>query len=157
MRILLAIDNSRFSQEALRSLLKQVRPKGNMVRVLHVVAPISAYLSAGMAPHLVPYVKEVETDRRKQAKKLVQGAARKLRKAGFRAQEIVDAGDPKAKIIDRAAAWHADLIVLGSHGWRGLGRFLMGSVSEAVMRHAGCSVQVVRMRSGPKRTSAARS
>ena len=157
MRVLLAIDDSRFSQEAIRSLLKQVQPKGNLVRVLHVIEPISAYISAGMVPHLVPYVAEVEEDRRKQANKLVQGAARKFRKAGFRAKEIVDAGDPKMKIIDRAAEWHADLIVLGSHGWRGLGRFLMGSVSEAVIRHAGCSVQVVRIRSAAKRTRAGRS
>jgi nucleotide-binding universal stress UspA family protein len=151
MRILLAIDDSKFSQEAIRSLLKQVQPKGNLVRVLHVIAPISAYISAGMTPHLVPYVAEVEEDRRKQAKTLVQGAARKLRKAGFRAKEIVDAGDPKVKIIDRAAEWHADLIVLGSHGWKGLSRFLMGSVSEAVTRHAGCSVEVVRSRNTVKR------
>jgi len=157
MRILLAIDDSRFSEEAIRSLLKQVQPRGNAVQVLHVVAPISVYISPGVAPHSIPYVEEVEEDRRKQAKKLVQGAARKLRKAGFRVKEIVDTGNPKVKIIDRAAEWHADLIVLGSHGWRGLDRFLMGSVSEAVVRHAGCSVQVVRIRSAAKRTKPSRS
>jgi nucleotide-binding universal stress UspA family protein len=51
------------------------------------------------------------------------------------------------KIIDHAAEWHADLIVAGSHGWEGLNRFLLGSVSESVVRHAPCSVEVVRTRS----------
>jgi len=39
-------------------------------------------------------------------------------------------------IIDSAEQWHADLIVLGSHGRKGLDRFLMGSVSDAVTRHS---------------------
>jgi nucleotide-binding universal stress UspA family protein len=62
----------------------------------------------------------------------------------------VEQGDTKSRIVDYAANWHADLIVLGSHGWKGLGRFLMGSVSEAVTRHARCSVEVVRCRSTVK-------
>lgn len=145
MRILLAIDDSKYSQAAVRRLIAQVRTKGTQVCVLHVVEPITAYLSAGMVPHFVPYVAEVEEDRKKQAKTLVQSAARELRKAGFKAIEAVEAGDPKARIIDHAAEWKADLIVVGSHGWRGLNRFLMGSVSDAVVRHADYSVEVVRI------------
>ena len=72
-----------------------------------------------MIPHFVTYVAEVEEDRRKQAKGLVQRSARKLREEGFKTSEIVDVGDPKMKIIDHATEWHADLIVVGSHGWKG--------------------------------------
>jgi len=54
-------------------------------------------------------------------------------------------GDPKSLIIDAAEEWHADLIVLGSHGRNSLDRFLMGSVSDAIVRHAHCSVEVVRI------------
>lgn len=151
MKILLAIDHSKSSQLAVRTIARQFRTKGTPVRVLHVVEPIGSYLSVDMIPHLVPYVAKVEQERRKQAKELVHRAVRQLRKVGFRTSEIVEAGDPKIKIIDHAADWHADLIVLGSHGWKGLGRFLMGSVSEAVTRHAGCSVEVVRPRSTTKR------
>ena len=151
MRILLAIDDSAFSREALRSVPAQFRQKGTAVRVLHVVEPIAAYFSAELIPHLVPRIAQVEEDRRKQAKELVQRAARQLRKAGFRASESVDEGDPKIKIVDQAAEWRADLIVVGSHGWKGLNRFLLGSVSESVIRHAGCSVEVVRMRGALKR------
>ncbi len=117
---------------------------------MHVVEPIGTYISTAMIPHFVPYIPKVEQERRKEAKELLQRAAQQLRKAGFRTSEMVEGGDPKIKIIDHAADWHADLIVLGSHGWKGLGRFLMGSVSEAVTRHAGCSVEVVRTRSTAK-------
>jgi len=120
--------------------------------VLHVVEPIGSYISVDMIPHFVPHIAKVEQERRKEAKELVQRAARQLRKVGFRTSEVVDEGDPKIKIIDHAANWRADLIVLGSHGWKGLGKFMMGSVSEAVTRHAGCSVEVVRSRSTAKRT-----
>ena len=151
MKILLAIDNSRSSQEARRAVAKQFRTKGMQVRVLHVVEPISAYVSAGMIPHFVPHVAKVEQERRKEAKELVQRAAQHLRKVGFKTSEIVLEGDTRTSILDYAANWHADLIVLGSHGWKGLGRFLMGSVSEAVTRHAGCSVEVIRSRGTAKR------
>jgi nucleotide-binding universal stress UspA family protein len=157
MKILLAIDHSKFSQEAMRTIARQFRAKGVEVRVLHVVEPISAYISADMIPHFVPHITKVEEERRKEARELVQRAVRQLRKAGFKTSEIVEAGDPKIRIVDHAANWRADLIVLGSHGWKGLSRFLMGSVSEAVMRHAGCSVEVVRSRSTVMRTRRKRS
>jgi len=151
MKILLAIDNSKYSQLAVQTIARQFRTKGTPVRVLHVVEPVHNYISVDMIPHFVPHIAKVEQERRKEAKELVQRAARQLRKVGFRTSEIVEEGDPKSRIVDYAANWHADLIVLGSHGWKGLGRFLMGSVSEAVTRHAGCSVEVVRSRSTAKR------
>jgi len=46
--------------------------------------------------------------------------------------------------LDAASEWHADLIMVGSHGRTGLDRLLIGSVSEVVARHAPCSVQIVR-------------
>lgn len=154
MRVLLAIDESHFSQEAVRAVLAQVRKRGTKVQVLTVLEPISAYMSADLFPHLVSHVAAIEEDRRKQADELVQRAARKLRQAGFKATEVVEAGDPKAKIIEQAAGWRADLIVLGSYGLKGLDRFLMGSVSEAVSRHAACSVQIVRPREPQARANA---
>jgi nucleotide-binding universal stress UspA family protein len=156
MRVLLAIDDSKCSQAAIRRFVAQIQRNGTKVCVLHVVEPVTAYISAEMVPHFVPYVAGVEEDRKKQAKALVRRAAQELRKAGFEASEAVEAGNPKARIIDRAAEWKADLIVVGSHGWKGLNRFLMGSVSDAVVRHADCSVEVVRIparRSRSKRSS----
>jgi len=126
MNVLLAIDNSRSSQEATRVVAKQFRAKGMQVRVLHVVEPISAYISADMIPHFVPHIAKVEQEPRKDAKELVQRAARQVRKVGFRTSEIVLEGDAKTGILDHAADWQADLIVVGSHGWKGLGPVLDG-------------------------------
>jgi len=47
-------------------------------------------------------------------------------------------------IVEQAKKWGSDLIVLGSHGWRGVDRVLMGSVSEYVAIHAPCSVEIIR-------------
>jgi nucleotide-binding universal stress UspA family protein len=81
---------------------------------------------------------------REQAKDLVAKAAEKLRGTKLNVSTELVEGDPKSHIIDFAKEWHADLIVLGSHGRTGLSRFLMGSVSQAVVRHAQCSVEIVR-------------
>ena len=56
-------------------------------------------------------------------------------------------GDPATKIVELAADIDADLIVLATHGRRGLKHFLMGSVSEKVVRTAGCPVMVLREKS----------
>jgi len=53
-------------------------------------------------------------------------------------------GDPKEVILDEASLWLADMIVMGSHGRRGVNRFLLGSVSAAVSTHAHCSVIILR-------------
>jgi nucleotide-binding universal stress UspA family protein len=72
--------------------------------------------------------------------------------AGFRQRapqgnpplEFVAVGRPPAEIVKTAKEWPADVIVIGSHGRHGLERALLGSVAEGVMRHAPCSVLVVR-------------
>jgi nucleotide-binding universal stress UspA family protein len=53
-------------------------------------------------------------------------------------------GTAKRVIIDEAEKWKADLIVVGSHGYPAWERLLLGSVSQAVVSHAKCSVEVVR-------------
>lgn len=152
MRILLAIDDSKYSQEALRKLIAQTK-RGSQVRVLNVVESIGGYISAGLIPHVVSMAPGMEEDRVKQAKDLVRRVVRKLREAGFKTSEAVEEGDPKSKIIDHAENWNADLIILGSHGWKGLNRFLLGSVSEAVARHANCSVEIVRIRNAARKSA----
>lgn len=60
------------------------------------------------------------------------------------AQTFTPEGHPSDEIVAAAKAWAADLIVIGSHGRGGLSHVLLGSVAEAVMRHAPCPVLVVR-------------
>lgn len=144
MKILLAIDDSKFSQRAVRSVAARRWPPDTEIRVLHVVEPPSLLLGREMGAH-DPEFETVWKALREQAKDLVTKASEVLRKPGLNVMAHLEEGDPKSKIIDIASDWHADLIVLGSHGWKGLNRFLMGSVSEAVVRHAHCSVEIVRI------------
>lgn len=53
-------------------------------------------------------------------------------------------GPPRSVILDEAESWGADLIVVGSHGYGRWERFLLGSVSQSIVSHAKCSVEVVR-------------
>ena len=143
MKVLLAIDNSKFSEAATQSLIAQVRPNQTEVRVLHVIEVYPLH-SAGKL--LAPELAVASEEHRHQADALVARIAKVLLDAGFdRVTTAVGQGDPKVVVLDTAAEWNADLIVLGSHGEKDWTRFLMGSVSEAVVRHAACSVQVVRI------------
>ena len=69
-----------------------------------------------------------------------------MRKAGFQVESSVRPGQVRPMVVDVARKWRADLIVVGSHGRTGLGRILLGSVSDYVAHHAPCSVQIVRMK-----------
>jgi nucleotide-binding universal stress UspA family protein len=79
------------------------------------------------------------------AKWLVSKTSEQLERAGFRTSVTTPDMDPRHAIVDCAREWGADLIILGSHGRRGLDRLLLGSVAESVVRHAPCSVEVVRL------------
>ena len=148
MKILLAADDSKFSEAALRTLIAQLRPQDSAIRVVHVVEPMEIIFpegkwKLGMSRDL----DEARTEKLKQAEELVSAAAAAMRAQGFQTVDTaVREGDARIELIDAAAEWNADLIVVGSHGRKGMERFLMGSVSEFVVRHAPCSVQIVRIR-----------
>jgi nucleotide-binding universal stress UspA family protein len=144
MKILLAIDESEFSQAAIQAVLTQARPQGTEVHVLHVIEPPSLLMGREMGSN-DPEFEAVWKALQDRAMALVEKTEAKLRAAGFSVSPALQEGDPKSKIIDVAKEWKADLIVLGSHGRKGLQRFLMGSVAESVARHAECSVEIVRI------------
>jgi len=140
MNVLLAIDDSTFSETATRTLIEQAKPKETEVRVLHVV---EAYTKEGEL--YIDNWKGIIQRRHERGEALLAQAAQALRDAGFQVATALEEGDEKSVIVDFAAKWPADLIIMGSHGRKGLGRFLLGSVSEAVVRHAPCSVEIVRL------------
>jgi len=82
----------------------------------------------------------------KRAQQAVASAVEILSKTFPKVSESISVllNGPRNVIIEAADKWDADLIVLGSHGHRGIERFLLGSVSEGVALHAHCSVEVIR-------------
>ena len=139
MKILMGIDDSKFSGDVLQAVTTQFRPEHIEVRVLHVLQP-----SAPAPPQMAPgYAPELD-DQKEPARELVERIANELRSTGFKVDTAVEVGDIRERIIDSAAEWGADLIVVGSHGRSGIPRLLLGSVAEFVARHASCSVEIVR-------------
>jgi nucleotide-binding universal stress UspA family protein len=149
MRILLAVEDSKYSEAAVRDVAEQTRAQNAEFLVLHVIQPISVSSPPQMASGYAPELEE----QKKQARDLVERLARTLRRGEFKVETGIATGDVGEKIIERAAEWHADLIVLGSHGRRGASRLLLGSVTEFVARHAPCSVKIVRIPSAECRAA----
>ncbi len=138
MKILMGVDDSKYSEDVMQTIVTQFRSEHTEVRVLHVLQP-----SAPAPPQMAPgYAPELD-DQKKPALALVERIAGELRSAGFTVDTAVEVGDIRERILDSAAEWGADLIVVGSHGRRGVQRFLLGSVAEFVARHAKCSVEIV--------------
>ena len=137
MKVLLAIDDSKCSEAATQAVVAQYPPLGTQVQILNVV-----HLAVPITPSYAGWFLE---EGLKHAQEVVRRAEQLLNSAGYTVQAAVEEGEPKATIIDYAKRWNADLIVVGSHGRKGVERFLMGSVAEAVARHAPCSVEIIRM------------
>lgn len=144
MKILLAVDDSKFSQAALRMLLAQNNPRKTDVRVLHVVEPLDAPYYPELSSPYPTNVDEINKGRMRAGRELVERFIKTLRTAGFKADSAVKSGHVRTLAVDVAKKWHADLIVVGSHGRKGLKKLLLGSVSDHIARHAPCSVQIVR-------------
>jgi len=144
MRILLAVDGSQFSHAAVQAVMAHPNARDTEIRVLHVVEPPTLLVAREMGGYDSALDKAWEVER-VQARELVEKTLELLRTKDLKVTRTVEDGDPKSKILEVAKDWRADLIVLGSHGRKALEHFLMGSVSEAVARHAHCSVKIVRI------------
>jgi len=148
VKILLAVDRSDYGLAAARAVVSQFAGHRHHVRLFHVTdwethLPIALQFAQG--PHAAHSVLSFENHVTRDAQQYLERLATSLRAAGFIVTiEIQPEGDAKTAILAAAAAWPADLIVMGSHGRTGLDRVLLGSVSEGVVHRAPCSVEIVR-------------
>jgi nucleotide-binding universal stress UspA family protein len=137
--ILHPTDYSELSQAAFRYAVELAQVHGARVIVVHVVETLG--------PENVTFGEAVS---QRQPDSYRQRLWEELHKAipPERAAEleyILGEGDPVTAILEAAGEHHCDLIVLGSHGRRGLQRLLHGSVAEEVIRRSICPVLVVKM------------
>lgn len=146
MKILLAVDGSPCSDAAAEEVGRRPWPKGSSVKVLNAFElPLPASPEGWALPP--NYFDDLDQAVRKQAQSIVERTVEKLRTTTNNAVTIEGQflpGPPRAAILDEAESWGADLIVVGSHGYGRWERFLLGSVSQSVVSHAKCSVEVVR-------------
>ena len=149
MKVLIPVDSSIYSRAALDSVLACPWPLQTEFTILSVSEsghPRTDYWN----PHSRELLLEAERKVLESHERLAASFAAELKQRFPQAQvesKVVE-GFVVDKILEVAEHWRADLIVLGSHGLKGLTRFLIGSVSEAVASHAHCSVRIVRCPEG---------
>jgi nucleotide-binding universal stress UspA family protein len=149
MKILLAVDGSKFGEEAAREVDRRPWPTGSEVRVVYVVEPPQQPVPEMWAGSYEDYFAELELWRRGQARQALEAATRILDAREDKTLRVTTealTGQPKRRIPEEAESWGADLVVVGSHGYGFWDRLLLGSVSQAVASHAPCSVEIVRRR-----------
>jgi nucleotide-binding universal stress UspA family protein len=155
-KVLFATDGSDCSTTAARMIAEEPWPKESVFKILSAEELMTASnemdASSLAAVYPASLLEELVTQAHDWARLAVCRAKDILSRAGLKTTEgdSSPVGDPRAVILDVAKAWGAQLIVVGSHGRRGIDRFLMGSVSEAVAIHASCSVRVIRPRADRK-------
>lgn len=145
MKIILATDGSGFSNEAARKCCEFVSADGDTkIRIISVAEPLPRAAEPFIAMNI--YHAEAEAGAMKIAEEAVAGAEKIIREKFSDAdiQTEVIKGNAKSAIVADAKSFGADLIVLGSHGYGFLERLFLGSVSNAVVNRASCSVLVVR-------------
>ena len=137
-RILLATDLSPASEGATREALDLARDLRARLLIVSVIDPTTRTIPGG----------RVERIDQQRAARLAsaQAVVARGRDEGVAASFLVWEGEPGPSIVEAAASEQVDMIVVGSHGRGAVGRLLIGSVSDYVVRNAPCPVLVVRPR-----------
>lgn len=147
MKILLAVDGSKYSMEAALKCCEIVSVADDTEIKIVSVADVSRSIenvpfgfggnfSLTLNDELEKMANTFVTDARVAIEKKLNGKAK--------IETQVLGGSPKIEIVDEAEKWGADLIVVGSHGYGFFERMLIGSVSNAILHHAPCSVLVIK-------------
>jgi nucleotide-binding universal stress UspA family protein len=145
-RILVAIDDSATSQKALDEAINLVKSNGAALLLCHALDE-SLLASAVSGLVALDNLQELEKGIKTHGETLVERAAERARAAGLTPETrlVESENEGVADLVVRCAEeWQADLIVVGSHGRRGVERFLVGSVAEKLVRKATTSLIIVR-------------
>lgn len=148
MKVLIATDGSDFSRKAVEKSVEMLRTaKDSEIRIISLVEAAKPITAESFA-FSDDYFKRLEADLKACAEKAVAEALEIVKsKLGDNAPNLsgeVFVGNVRQIILDEAKRTHADLIVVGSHGYGFFGRMLLGSISDFTIHHAPCSVLVIR-------------
>lgn len=146
MKILLAVDGSVYSDAAAAEVAANFGEVGNQIKIVNVIRlPFVPTEETRSLPN--SEYSQIEREMRQKAEAALSSAIAHFQsgKATEVTSEIL-IGEAGEVILEEAERWHADLIAVGSHGYRGWKRFLLGSVSQQVAQNAECSVIILRPR-----------
>ena len=147
MKILLAVDGSSYSNAAIEEVAHRPWPPQSEVKV---ITAAELPTMPGMEPWATTsaYFEEMDKAVREGAKSVIDAALLKLTNPQDKTLKVsseIIPGPSRQVIVEEAERWGADLIVIGSRGLGAWNRLLLGSVSNSVVHHATCSVEVVRI------------
>ena len=134
-RILVPLDGSAIAAKALVQASRLLRTPGSEVILVQAIDSLAIEASARAT--LLPRL-------RQEAREYLAGVAKPLESAGVRVRALVREGLPWEQILEAAGREAATLIVMTSHGRTGLARWLIGSVTEKVVRAAAIPTLVLR-------------
>jgi len=141
-KILMATDFSDASAPAWRKAVEMAAESGAELLVAHAYAPPQIVEMGPMQPRLYDeWDDRLRSETAKKLQLLVGDAAR----MGVVARPLVLVGNPEEAIVDAALENHAELLVVGTHGRKGVSRFFLGSVATRLIASAPCPVLTVRM------------
>jgi nucleotide-binding universal stress UspA family protein len=136
-RILVGTDGSAHAEVAVTRAVALAKLLSKPLVAIYVVDPVSF---RAMPPE--SFLADMSSILRKEANDILAGIKNRGKAEGLVVETVVREGRPAEELC--AAATAKDLIVVATHGRRGLGRILLGSVAENVVRHAPCPVLVIR-------------
>jgi nucleotide-binding universal stress UspA family protein len=145
-RILVPYDFSRHADAALDLAIELARLAGARIRLVHVF-PLPMEM---LSPYELPMPERLVEEVRAAASDRLERALVRVRAQGLEGDAEVDSGPVAETLVDRAAAWGAELIVMGTRGLSGFEHLLLGSVAERVLRTAPCPVLTLRAAPRPE-------
>lgn len=151
-KILVPVDGSPTSNRGVDEAIKLARLTGAKLKLLHVIDLLTIAMTPEAGAALTAQMAELLTEG---GKTILADAKARVQAAGLDVDtELIDslAGRVCDQVVDVAQAWGADLIVIGTHGRRGVGRLMIGSDAEQIVRHAPVPVLLVR---APEKPAAA--
>ena len=144
MKILIAVDDSRFSQAATDFVRRFPWPADAEMLVLSVAQPVMVSYAVADVPAM-SYTPELAEEATRHHQQVAERYEAQVRGPGIRTRSLVVRGDPREAIVNVAKDHGVDLVVVGSHGRSGLSKLIMGSVASHVVTHAPCGVLVVKL------------
>jgi universal stress protein A len=146
-KILAPIDFSELSMEAMRGAIKLANDFSAEVYLVHIIAPHNTFIPLPLATNA-----EQSRELAREAAMLQQAEEelKRIKKDEFgdskKVSTFVAVGQPVEKLVEYARQQEIDLILLATHGRTGAEHFVIGSVTEKLVRYAPCSVLVFRRR-----------
>ncbi|MBB5444960.1 MULTISPECIES: universal stress protein [unclassified Paraburkholderia] len=142
-RLLVALDGSDTASRAFDAALTLAAESGAELQPLYVIdVPVIAYDAPGFDPCVIQDA-FIDEGKRIAADAQSRMTARGIKGTARSVEAAITGEDVAHRIVEAALEWHADAIVMGTHGRRGVQRLMLGSVAERVLRSASCPVLMV--------------